>query len=55
MDGYWPPWVVIFVLGIVVGGAIAVLRSMAASARRVDLRRPTAQGPGRPGVGPPPG
>ncbi len=55
MDGYWPPWIAILILGIVIGGAIGILRSMAASARRVDLRRPPARSPDRPTNDPPPG
>lgn len=55
MDGYWPPWIAILILGIVIGVAIGILRSMAASARRVDLRRPPARSPDRPADDPPPG
>lgn len=53
MDGYWPPWVAVFVLGTVIGIAIAILRAMAASARRVDLRRPPIRPADRPTGDPP--
>ena len=51
----WRDWMVVLVLGVVIGGSIAILRSMAASARRVDLRRPPARSPDRPTDDPPPG
>ncbi|MFO0931828.1 MAG: hypothetical protein U1E39_03865 [Planctomycetota bacterium] len=45
LSALWQGWLVTLILGIVIGVAIGILRSMAASARRVDLRDPPARTP----------